>query len=233
MADPTNFGALTDHFSAISANLVLIGSNKSPTAKGVAEARDANNDIAAQTAYGATDIFDVSCEYEIHAATYDTAALKLGEIAAGIVVASISIATSNGAWPKVSISGRTGLETMVAPTGKLNTFTFPSITIIGAKAAQPMGFTVSAGALTGSTFEATAELAETSDGLGVPKAHGVSGASGTLGATFVNNADAQPAWTVTLVGAVSTQEPGSDQGRAAYHTCTASAVFKIARDAAA
>ena len=89
------------------------------------------------------------------------------------------------------------------------------------------------GALTGSTVEASAELAETSDGLGVPKAHGVSGASGTLGATFVNSSDAQPAWTVTLVGAVSTQEPGSEQGQAAYHTCTASAVFKIDRDAAA
>lgn len=228
----TNFGALTDHFSAISTNLVLISSSKSPTAKSVAEARDANGDIGCQEVYGAADIFDVSCEYEIHAASYDTSALKLGEIATGVGVASIAVATSNGSWPKVTISGRTGLETMVAPAGKLNTFTFPTLTVIGAKAAQPLGFTVGGGSLTDSSVEASAEIAETTDGLGVPKAHGVSGASGTISATFVRCPDTAPAWALTLVGATSTQEPGAEEGQAAFHTATASAVFKIARDSA-
>lgn len=228
-----NFGALTDHFSAISTGLVLIGSSKTPVAKSVAEALDENGDVAEHTIYGADDIFDVSCEYEIHAASFDSGTLKLGEIVAGTAVSSITITTSNGAWPKVSISGRMGLETMIAPDGKANTYTLPSLTIIGAKAAQPLGFSVAGGSLSGSSIEASAEIAESPDGLGVPAVHGISGASGTLNASFVRTPDETPAWTLTLTGATSVQEPGSEQAQAAYHTASAQAKFIIARDASA
>jgi hypothetical protein len=228
-----NFGALTDHFSAISTGLVLIGSSKTPVAKSVAEALDENGDVAEHTIYGADDIFDVSCEYEIHAASFDSGTLKLGEIVAGTAVSSITITTSNGAWPKVSISGRIGLETMLAPDGKANTYTLPSLTIIGAKAAQPLGFSVDGGSLSGSSIEASAEIAESPDGLGVPAVHGISGASGTLNASFVRTPDETPAWTLTLTGATSVQEPGSEQPQAAYHTASAQAKFIIARDASA
>jgi hypothetical protein len=236
MAD--DFGALTNHFSALInlatvTALKLINSTKTPVPRNRADANDSENDVAAATWFGATDIFDVTCEYALVSSTLNLNTLKLGEIAAGTAVSSISAATSNTDWPKITLTGRTGLETMVAPASKANTFTLPSITLTAAKRAQPIGFTVGAdGRLTGCTFEASAEIAEIPDGMGVPVAHGISGAIGTVSAEFVRVAGA-PAWTLTLSGLTSTQEPGASEGQAAYHTASASAEIVIARDAAA
>jgi hypothetical protein len=232
-----DFGALTNHFSALInlasvTALKLVDSKKTPVARSRADANDANNDVAAATWYGATDIYDVSCEYELVSDTLALNTLKLGEIVAGTAVASISAATSNTAWPRITLTGRSGLETMVAPATKANTFTLPAITLTAARRAQPIGFTVGAdGRLTGCTFEASCEIAETVDGLGAPAAHGVSGAIGTVTADFVRVTD-QPSWAITLSGLTSTKEPGADEGQAAYHTTNASAEMVIARDAA-
>lgn len=225
-----NFGALTDHFSAITTGLTLVGSTKTPTAKGIADAQDENGDIACRQTFGATDIYDVTCEYELQSGEKDLSTMKLGEIVAGTAVASINVSPSNGSWPKFSISGRTGLETMVAPEGKTNTFTLPGITVKGMKAAQPLGFTVEGGSLTECSIEVTAEIAETTDGEGNPSAHGISGASGTINATFVRCPDEAPEWALTLDGAESVQEPGANEPQAAFHTATAQATFKISRD---
>jgi len=234
----SNFGALTNHFSdlinltSITA-LKLISSTKTAVAKSRADANDAENDVAAATWFGATDIFDITCEYALVSGTLNLNTLKLGEIAAGTAVSSISAATSNTDWPRITLTGRSGLETMVAPATKANTFTLPSITLTGAKRAQAIGFTVGAdGRLTSCSFEASAEIAEVADGLGAPAAHGISGAIGTVSAEFVRVTGA-PAWTLTLSGLTSTQEPGASEGQAAYHTASASAEIVIARDAAA
>jgi len=233
----SNFGALTNHFSALIdltsiTALKLVNSTKTPVARSRADANDAENDVAAATWFGATDIFDVSCEYVLKSGTLVLDTLKLGEIVAGTAVASISAATSNTDWPKITITGKSGLQTMVAPALKLNTFKLPTLTLTAAKRAQPLGFTVGAdGRLTGCTFEASAEIAEVADGLGAPCAHGISGAIGTVSAEFVRVTGA-PAWTLTLSGLTSTQEPGAGEGQAAYHTASASAEMVIARESA-
>ena len=102
---------------------------------------------------------------------------------------------------------------MVAPTGKRNTWTLPSITITANKYAQPMGFTYSSGRLTGCTLEASCEISEVTDGLGEPAAHGVSGASGTISSEWGSE---EPTITYTLTETVGvTQVPGDQRNRQA------------------
>jgi hypothetical protein len=227
-----NFGALTDHFSAITTGWTLKNSIAPTRPKSRADARDDKGDVCAATWFGATDIFEVTCDYELQSGTVDLNTLKLGEVEAGTAATSISVNPSNGGWPKLSITGLIGLETMVAPDGFLNTFTLPSITLAGAYLAQPMGFTYDAGSLTDCTFAFSADLQEATSGVGVPTAHGITGAIGTLTANWQRCPDETPAWTLTLSGLTSTQEPSDDgtQPDAAYHTNTSAAEIVIARD---
>jgi hypothetical protein len=228
-----NFGGLTDHFSLAGDDLVLISSSKTPVARSRADAQDENADIAAATWFGATDIYDIECTYALKSSTKNLNTLKLGELEAGTVASSIGVSTSNGEWPQITVSGREGLETITAPSTKANTWTLPSLTISGMKQAQPMGFTVSAGKLSSTSFDFACEIAEQTNGLGAPVAHGVSSATGSLSAEFVNTADTQPAWSLTLSGLTSTQEPSTTEGQAEYHTASATAEMILARDNAA
>jgi hypothetical protein len=226
----SDFGALTDHFSMASASLILIGSTKTPVAKTRADDPDENGDIANAQWFGGGDVEDVTCEYLLKSGTLNLNTLFLGEISAGVGVASISVATSNGDLPKISVTGKIGLETMVAPTGKLNTWALPSITITANKYAQPMGFTYSTGRLLGCTLEASCEIFETPDGLGEPAAHGVSGASGSISSEW---GSAAPTITLTLTETDGvTQSPAITEPQAAFHTHTAASEFILVRGTA-
>lgn len=229
----SNFGALTDHFTAMTSllGLTLKSGDKIPTAKTRADAPDENGDFKAATWHGATDIFDVTNTYELQSGTLDTADLQLGEIAVGTIVGSIAIGTSNSGVPTVTITGRTGTEAVTAPALKLNTYTLPTLTITGGQFAQPIGFTY-VGTLTDCSIDFSLNIGEYTDGLGVQSAHGVSGAAGNVSASFVNAAGAATTWAMTLAGLTSTQEPGESQPDAAYHTLTAAAEMILARDAA-
>ena len=130
----TDFGSLTDHFGLATAGLVLIGSTKTPVAKSRADdTGDECGDIVNAAWFGGGTVNDVTNEYLLKSGTLDLATLLLGEQEAGIAIASISAATSNSDWPKISVSGKTGLETIVAPPGKANTWTLPSITLTAKK----------------------------------------------------------------------------------------------------
>ena len=230
----TNFGALTDHFSLASADMIVVGPcPKTPVALSKADAIDDNGDPAAATWYGATDIYDVSVTYALISNTLNLNTLDIGELTVGTVASSIAANTANGAWPQITVTGRTGLDTITAPTGFLNTWSLPEITLTGIKAAQLLGFTVEAGKLSGSTATFSCDIAEQTNGLGMPVAHGVSGATGEVTAEFTNTADAQPAWTVSLAGLTETQAPSTDEPQAAYHTSSAAAEMIISRDASA
>jgi len=241
----TSFGALTDHFAILALEgmsdiLELVGSSSVPRAQNRADAQDENEDIVASAYSGnsAKEIKEVSCTYALKSGTLDLSDLKIGELTPGTLATSLALTTANGAWPQLVVSGFLGLETIVAPTGFLNTFSLPAITVIGAKRAQLLGFTTSAGRMTGSSISFTCEMAEQLDGLGEPVAHGVSGGTGEVTAEFVR-IDTQPAWAlaVILTGttflAEVTQEPGTEEGQAAWHTSTAAAAFIVTRDAAA
>ena len=228
-----NFGALTDHFSEISTGWTLKNSSNPTTPKSRADATDANGDVCDAVWFGSTTLKDVSCDYELQSGTVNTNTLKLGEIDAveGTIVNGINLGTSNSGVPTMSISGRTGCEAVVAPTGFLNTFTLPSISLTGAFQAQALGFTYAAGEITDTSLSFTSNIAETTTGLGVQAAHGVSGATGALSANWIRCPDEDPTWTLTLAGLTETLAPESNsEPDAAHHTGTSAAEIVVSRD---
>jgi len=245
----TSFGALTDHFAILETVhgegtladiMVLVGSSKVPRAQSRADATDENEDIAASAFTGNTaeEISEVSCTYALKSGTLDLSDLVIGELAVQIFAESLALTTANGAWPQITVTGYLGLETITAPTSYTNQFTLPAISVIGIKQAQVLGFTVTTGKLTGSGITFNCSMAEQLDGVGEPAAHGVSGGTGRVTADFVRISDA-PAWELAAVLTASPflaevqQDPGADEGQAAWHTSSGAAGFSIARLAAA
>lgn len=222
------FGAQTDHFGLASTDLILKSSSKEPVAKSRADAQDELGDIADFTVFGhnQTTMFEIECTYVLKAGSLDLATLMLGLLAddpAEVVALSITVTTSNGAFPEVRVTGRMGTD------GVTGTFPLPSLTITGTKTAQAMGFTTGAGChCTGTTAEFSIELTEATNGLGVPVAGAVSGGSYSINADFVN-ITAAAGWTVTLSGAVETKAPGIMEPDADYSTTSASMEGKLTR----
>ena len=241
----TSFGALTDHFAILETVhltgtladiMVLVASSKVPRSQSRADATDENEDIAASAFTGNTaeEIFEVSCTYALKSGTLDLSDLVVGELAVQIFAESLALTTANGAWPQITVTGYLGLETITAPTSYTNKFTLPAISVIGMKQAQVLGFTVTTGKLTGSGITFNCSMAEQLDGVGEPAAHGVSGGTGEVTADFVRISDA-PAWELATVLTDSPflaevqQDPGADEGQAAWHTASCSAGFSLAR----
>jgi hypothetical protein len=235
----SGFGALTDHFALTGVGNVfetigeLVDSSETPVSQNRADAQDESGDIAASAWHGNTagELSEVSCTYAVKSGTLDTSDLQCGEITVGtdkIVITGIEISTSNGEWPQVTVSGTKGTEAITAPTGKLNTYTLPAINVLGMKLAQPLGFTVGNGKLTGSSLSAAVELAQQEDGGGEPVAHGVSGGTIEISADFVRITDA-PGWTVSI-DYTETQSPSLVEGQAAWHTSTGTAAGTLERD---
>jgi len=223
----SNFGALTDHFSIATTDLILIESSLSPDVESVATALDENGDLAARQEYGNDGgaIKTANCTYLLKSGTLDLATLSVGELEEGVAVESISVATSNGDWPRVTVVGKLGMDEFQAPTGKTAAAALPTLTITGGKFAQPLSFTVGAGCkLNSCSFSAAAEIARADDGLGEPAAFGASfNAPPEITAEFVR-ITTQPSWTVS--GALTqTQAPTTVQPQAAYHTSTAAGVL--------
>lgn len=229
-----DFGALTDHFSLATSDLILVDSSNSPMPQSRADANDENGDIAASTYYGNSSgtFSEASCTYALKSGSLNLNTLKLGELEAGVVVETINLTTSNGAWPQIVVSGKLGMTAITAPTGKRNTATLPSITLNGTKQAQALSFTVGEGCkLVGSSLTASCELANQVDGLGEPVAWGLSfNSPAAVSAEFVR-VTAQPSWTVSG-SLVETQEPTTVEPNAAYHTSTAAGEIPITRGTA-
>lgn len=235
----SNFGALTDHFSLASSDLVLVDSTETKIELSRADAQDENGDIAASAFYGNTtqDMREVSCTYALKSGTLNINTIKLGALAASptLIRESIEVSTSNSEFPQITVSGRKNAVAPTAPTGKANTFTLPSLSIVGRKVAQPVFFTTGANCrLTASSVEASIEIAQQDNGLGEPIAHGLSGGTGTFTGEFVR-ISAAPSWSVTIPSPntnmfAETQAPGQEQGQAAFHTGTGTGAFTIIRD---
>lgn len=236
-----NFGALTDHFGilaivdgegTLATVLELVDSSATPDAQSRADAQDENGDIADAHWHGNTagELIEASSTFTVKGGTLNTALLLAGEIADGKVITSVEVTTSNSDWPKVVVSGKLGTETIVAPTGKTNKWTFPAFSVVAARRAQLFAFTVDAACrLTGSSVSGSVELAQTEDGIGEPIAHGVSGGVLTMGAELVA-ITGDCAWEVTGDW-TETQVPGAAEGQAANHTGSGAAELVWERDA--
>jgi len=242
----SNWGALTDHFGILAIVdgegtlgdiLELKESSKTPVAKSRSVATDENGDIAAATWFGPDGtLYDASSTFILKTGTLDLSLIKLGETTAGTIRASLSVATDNGEWPTIEVTGKLGAETVTAPASKLNTFSLPEIDVLGIKAAQNFGgaaangFAVAANTkLNSSSLEFSIDIAESTNGLGVPIAHGVSGGVGVLSATIVR-ITAAPGWTLDTDQWTETAAPGEEEGEAEYHTGTGTAETYIERD---
>jgi len=225
------FGALTDHFSLASDDLVLVDSSEVPVAQDRTDAQDENGDITASAFHGNTagDLKEVSCTYALKSGSLNLNTLYLGELETGLVATSLEASTSNTEWPQITISGTKGVEDVCNPDSAGTRFQLPNITLQGCKRAQIMGFTVGDNCkLTGSSLSASIELAQQEDGEGEPVAHGVSGGTYEVSADFVG-ITASPSWTVTLAGLTETQTPGSAEGQAAWHTGSGTAAGTLTR----
>lgn len=232
MAD--GFGAYTDHFGILEIAvgeedtladfLEITASTKTPASMSRTDAQDESEDIVASTWHGNTegDLYDVSSTFVCKSGSTPADVLNCGELSAGMVVDSIQITTSNSAWPTITVSGRLGTKSIVAPSGFLNTWLMPAVTIVGAKRAQLLDFTIDAGSrLTGSSLSGSLSIAQQDDGLGEPAAHGISGGVLTQTAELVR-VTAAPAWTPGGTW-TETQTAGEDEGQASYHTGSGSA----------
>jgi hypothetical protein len=238
------FGASSDHFGILALDnsgpdgdklsdiLVVVGAPSAPIALTTVEARDEKGDIAEEAHHGNAGFtrLEASNTFALKTGTLKTADLLVGEIEAGKCIESLSISTSNDGWPQIEVSGKLGLNTMCEEDAQ--TFTLPAFDVKGCKLAQPFGFTADADTkLTSCTLTATCEHAQQDNGVGEPVADGVSG--GTLECTAeIVGITADPGWNVTLDNPdkVVTQEPGSDEGQAAWHTGTGTWRSILARD---
>ncbi len=215
-----NFGALTDHFGLASVLGTLVESSKVPVANSRVDAEDQNGDIAAAEWVGNKDgeLYEASCTYQVDSKEVALAtAVKLGQKEAGVTITGIDGTTSNSEWPKITINGTLGTK----PLEQDKTYTLPAITIQPKKQAQPIGFSVTTGKLTGSSFSATCDLSTATDGEGEPVAHGVAGAVITANGDAVAISTEAPAlaaeteWTPTT-------ESGKSEPQAAWHTASIS-----------
>lgn len=227
--ETTGFGGKTDHFGFATTDLILQESTKVPRKANVATALDANGDVAVTKLYGnaAGTIFDVSCTYLLKSGTLDLSTLSVGELETGVVATSITVDTSNGDWPKVSVSGVLGTAAFQAPDGKLAKAALPAITLAGGKFAQPMSFTVSGGALNSSSLSVSCDTAEAADGEGEPVAYAASFPNAEVTASGVYTTSA---FSVTPTGTlVETQAESTDEPQAAWQTSTWAGYIPMAR----
>lgn len=134
-------------------------------------------------------------------------------------VESISITTSNGDWPQVTVKWYTGLPQCNG--GCTFAVTVPSVE--GKRKAQALGITASGGAVTGSSWSASASLNLLLDEGGDPVAYAFSGATiecsaDGVGCTFSVGSDSD----------LEITSSSSSESNTAYDTCSASASGVIA-----
>jgi len=212
-----NFGALTDHFSVATADLVLVDSSAIPVAQTRADAQDESGDIAASDWHGNTTagLSEASCTYALKSGTLDLTTLVLGQISEGVVALNIEVATSNGAWPQVTVSGITGSDALE----QVKTYALIGPTINGKKIAQVMGVAVTTGKLTDCNLSASVDWAQQEDGVGEPAAYGVSGGMLSSTATAVGVTAEAPVLAAAATWTIS-QATSLDEPQATWHTAS-------------
>ncbi len=212
-----NFGAKTDHWGLATTHtdLVVVDSNSTPRPQSREDALDENGDIADVAYHGnsTAGLADATVVYALKSGELELDDLALGQLETGKVILSIEAATSNGAWPQITVTGVLGSTALEQDKA----YDLPEITIKGQKKAQLMGVTVPDGRLTDCTLSASCDWAQQDDGDGEPVAYGVSGAMAVATATAVAVSDESPALAAAAEWTVQ-QPAGLDESQAAWHT---------------
>ena len=219
------FGKGTDYFDLPTAltntDLKFIESSITPMATSVEHAQDADGNIAGQGDYEAGPCDAVECSYDLLSGTLNLNTLFLGPITNGAVelcIESIDVTTSNSAWPRVTVSGYTG----VTNETDMPKFYLPSITINGKKIAQGLDFSVGANCrLTGSSIAASGEFHHALDEDGEVAAMAFTGATIEVSGDAVEIAGAVT-WTPGVTW-TETQSPGASNSNVSWGTASFSA----------
>ena len=222
------FGIGTDHFGLDSASLTLIESSSTPAPVSIEQAQDETGNTVAEDSYAGGPATAIECQYRLVSGTLDLSTLALGYLlvdATKTCITGIEVATSNGEWPTITVSGFTG----VINETDMDTWTLPAITINGKKHAQGLDFTVGADCrLTSSSLSATAEFHHTLDDAGVVAAMAVTGANCEISAEMVE-IEGACAWTPGGTW-IETQAPGASNGNISWGTASATASKFLAAD---
>lgn len=204
------FSGNTDYFGFGSSDLVVIGSSTKPKGQSIEYAQDEDGNNVAEDQYDADGADSVETTYELQANTLNLNTFALGGLLNGLTdmcVESINVTTSNGQWPQIVVSGKTGVFTR----STMPTFTLPSITISGLKQAQLLDFTIGADCrLTASNYTASGDYAFTRDDAGDASTDAFSGATQEIGGTATEIAGVV-VWTPGS-GWIEKDFPGAENG---------------------
>jgi len=217
----------TDIMGLADSRLVFVGSTQTPRAKTNVDATDSNGDVAARSYIGTTTVDDVECRYALTSGTLDLSTVPLGPIGGAVVRTALTVETTGDGWPQVTSTGISG----AVDTDSMPTFSPPAISVSGTKRAQALGFTKAAGCrLTGSSFEASVELAEQTDSQANICAMGLSGGNLDVSADLVEVTTAASATADTTYGLTIVQDAGQDKAPDKYGTTTVRFNRTLVRD---
>jgi len=225
------FGSQTDYFNIptliTNTDLHFIESSTTPMAISVEQAMDENGNVAAEDSYESGPAAAIECVYDLLAGTLDLDDVYLGFITASnpkVVAVSIGLVTSNGAWPRLTVSGFTGVTNETT----MPQFFLPAITVNGLRQAQGLDFTVAAGCrLTGSSLTASGEFHHALDTDGAVAAMAFTGANAEISMDAVE-ITAAVGWTPGGTW-IETQAPGASNSNISWGTASASATKKLAK----
>ena len=227
------FGKGTDHFGLASASLVLIDSSSTPPGVSVEHAQDQDGNIAGQGDYESGPATAIECKYRLISSTLNINTIKLGYFLVGTgpgvktVRTGLDVATSNGEWPEITVSGFSG----VTNETEFPFFTPDSITLAAKKQAQGLDFSVHADCrLTSSNYKISGDLAHTLDDDGDVAAMAFTGCTAEISGDAVE-VDGIVAWTPGGTW-TETQAPGAANSNIGWGTSSFSATKFVAKDEA-
>jgi hypothetical protein len=226
------FGKGTDYFdiptSIGNTDLHLISGGKTPKPKSMEYVRDEEGDIVDSGSYEGGPADAVECVYELQGGTLDCDDLALGPIDNGatkLCITGIDIETSNTNWPKVTVSGFTG----VTGSDDMPNFTLPTITINGKKIAQEFDFTITDGTLVSTKLSVKGDMAHTLDEDGVVGAMAFNGCTANASMSAVESGAAAVTWTKGTDW-TETQAPTASNTNIGWGESTASQEMQIDKD---
>lgn len=196
------FGISSTPSCPVSITGILTSYTHGPYQKQTADNVDELGNVVERSYYGAGDIVEHEATYALDCdGSIDDC--TLGDDG----VASISISTSNGDWPTVTVKWYTGLPS--CQSGSTYAVTVPSVE--GKRKAQGLGFSVSSGGhISSATWTASAELSLLLDEDGDPDAYAFSG--GTIEASAEAVGGTLSAASGLTITTSSTSESNTDYG---------------------
>lgn len=170
------FGKGTDHFGLETSDLQLIDTSNTPKPISVEIAQDEDGNNAGLGSYDGGPAEAIECAYRLISNTLLLSTLFLGYklvVAVKTCITAINVATSNGEWPMITVSGFKG----VTNEATFPKFSLDEITISALKKAQVLDWTVGANCrLTSSGLTWSGEFHHALNSTGVVGAMAFTGA---------------------------------------------------------